>query len=35
VHAGFKPSNDTAFKRMSDGWPKVLQKVGALAGEQD
>ncbi|MGR4865726.1 SRPBCC family protein [Caulobacter sp. LARHSG274] len=35
VHAGFKPSNETAFKRMSDGWPKVVQKVGALAGGQD
>ena len=33
VHSGFeKPRNDTAFSKMSEGWPKVLQQVGAIAG---
>jgi uncharacterized protein YndB with AHSA1/START domain len=32
VHSGFcVPRNDFAFRNMSDGWPKVVQKVGALA----
>lgn len=36
VHSGFVlPKNDTAFKNMSGGWKKVIQSVGAIAGEQD
>jgi uncharacterized protein YndB with AHSA1/START domain len=36
VHSGFRrPDNDSAFQKMSDGWPKVVEKVGALAGERD
>src|ERR1700720_89444 len=32
VHFGFvTPKNDTAFKNMSEGWPKVVQRVGAIA----
>jgi uncharacterized protein YndB with AHSA1/START domain len=34
VHSGFVPArNDVAFKSMSEGWKKVVQTVGALAGE--
>jgi uncharacterized protein YndB with AHSA1/START domain len=34
VHSGFRPAqNDVAYARMSEGWPKVLQSVGAIAGE--
>ena len=34
VHSGFVPAkNDTAYKSMSEGWKKVVQTVGALAGE--
>jgi uncharacterized protein YndB with AHSA1/START domain len=32
VHSGFQHRNDTAFCKMSEGWPKVLQQVGAIAG---
>jgi len=36
VHSGFvAPRNDTAFKGMSDGWKKVVARIGAIAGEQD
>jgi|ERR1700722_4543810 len=36
VHSGFMlPKNDTAFKNMSDGWPKVLQRIDTIAGEHD
>jgi uncharacterized protein YndB with AHSA1/START domain len=36
VHSGFvAPRNDTAFKSMSDGWKKVVPRIGAIAGEQD
>jgi len=36
VHSGFvTPRNDTAFKNMSDGWKKVVPRIGAIAGEQD
>jgi uncharacterized protein YndB with AHSA1/START domain len=36
VHSGFVlPKNDTAFRNMSDGWLKVLQRVNAIAAEQD
>jgi uncharacterized protein YndB with AHSA1/START domain len=34
VHSGFQtPKNDHAFRTMSEGWPKVLRKIGAIAGE--
>lgn len=34
VHAGFRPAkNDVAYQRMSEGWPKVVQSVGAIAAE--
>ena len=32
VHSGFEQRNDTAFCKMSEGWPKVLQQVGEIAG---
>jgi len=36
VHSGFRtPKNDFAFKRMSEAWPKVLQKIDAVSGERD
>jgi uncharacterized protein YndB with AHSA1/START domain len=35
VHSGFvTPTNDTAFRNMSEGWPKVLSKLGATILEQ-
>jgi uncharacterized protein YndB with AHSA1/START domain len=35
VHSGFvAPRNDSAFRNMSDGWKKVVGRVGALSGEQ-
>jgi len=34
VHAGFElPRNETAYGRMSEGWTKVVRKIGDLAGE--
>jgi uncharacterized protein YndB with AHSA1/START domain len=34
IHSGFRtPKNDSAFKSMSEGWPKVVQTIGALAGD--
>jgi uncharacterized protein YndB with AHSA1/START domain len=34
VHSGFvTPRNDTAFKNMSEGWKKVVGKIGAISGE--
>jgi len=33
VHTGFTPKNDFAYRNMSEGWPKVVRKVGDLAGE--
>jgi uncharacterized protein YndB with AHSA1/START domain len=34
VHAGFvTPKNDTAYRNMSDGWVKVLQRLDAISGE--
>jgi uncharacterized protein YndB with AHSA1/START domain len=34
VHSGFiTPTNDSAFKTMSGGWAKVVQKLGTVAGE--
>ncbi len=36
VHSGFvTPENDSAFKNMSEGWKKVVQKIGAIAREQE
>ena len=36
VHSGFvTPKNDSAFKTMGEGWKKVVQKLGIVAGEQD
>ena len=35
VHSGFVlPKNDAAFKNMSEGWKKVVGRIGALSGEQ-
>jgi uncharacterized protein YndB with AHSA1/START domain len=35
VHSGFRrPTNDTAFKGMSEGWVTVLANIDAVAGEQ-
>ena len=34
VHSGFvMPRNDSAFKNMSGGWAKVVQRVGVLSAE--
>lgn len=34
VHSGFlTPRNDTAYRNMSDGWTKVLQRLDATARE--
>jgi uncharacterized protein YndB with AHSA1/START domain len=36
VHSGFlMPTNETAFKNMSEGWGKVLPKLGTLVGEPE
>jgi hypothetical protein len=36
VHSGFRtPKNDFAFKKMSEGWPKVFQRIDTIAGEYD
>jgi uncharacterized protein YndB with AHSA1/START domain len=36
VHSGFVlPKNDSAFKNMSDGWRKVVQRLDAIAAEED
>ncbi|MGF1624219.1 MAG: SRPBCC domain-containing protein [Alphaproteobacteria bacterium] len=36
VHSGFRmPRNDFAFRKMSEGWPKVVQTVGAISGGED
>ena len=33
VHSGFVlPRNDTAFQNMSDGWKKVVPRLGEIAG---
>jgi uncharacterized protein YndB with AHSA1/START domain len=35
VHSGFVlPRNETAYKGMSEGWIKVVARIGALSGEQ-
>jgi len=36
VHSGFRtPTNDFAFRNMSEGWPKVVQSVAAIAAEYE
>ena len=36
VHAGFvMPTNETAFKNMSEGWGKVVPSLSAIADEQE
>jgi len=36
VHSGFvMPRNDAAFGNMSEGWKKVVPRIGVIAGEQD
>jgi uncharacterized protein YndB with AHSA1/START domain len=36
VHSGFVlPENETAFTRMSGGWKKVVQRLEAIAAEQN
>jgi uncharacterized protein YndB with AHSA1/START domain len=36
VHSGFElPKNDTAFRNMSDGWTKVVPRIGDITDEQD
>ncbi|WP_442578558.1 SRPBCC family protein [Mesorhizobium sp. ASY16-5R] len=36
VHSGFVlPMNDTAFQNMSDGWKKVVPRLGEIAGGKD
>jgi uncharacterized protein YndB with AHSA1/START domain len=35
VHSGFvTPRNDSAFRNMSEGWKKVVGRIGAMSGEQ-
>ena len=35
AHSGFvTPKNDGAFKTMSEGWKKVVGRIGAMSGEQ-
>jgi uncharacterized protein YndB with AHSA1/START domain len=35
VHSGFvTPTNDSAFKSMSGAWKTVVNRVGAMAGDQ-
>ena len=35
VHSGFvTPRNDSAFKTMSEGWKKVVGRIGAMSGER-
>jgi hypothetical protein len=34
VHSGFvTPKNDSAYQGMSEGWKKVVAKVGTLCSE--
>jgi uncharacterized protein YndB with AHSA1/START domain len=36
VHSGFVlPSNEIAYRNMSDGWSKVVERFGTVACEQD
>jgi uncharacterized protein YndB with AHSA1/START domain len=35
VHSGFVlPKNDTAYRKMSDGWKKVVKQLDLVAAEQ-
>ncbi|WP_315759012.1 MULTISPECIES: SRPBCC domain-containing protein [unclassified Bradyrhizobium] len=35
VHSGFVlPTNDTAYRKMSEGWKKVVEKLDQVAAEQ-
>jgi uncharacterized protein YndB with AHSA1/START domain len=35
VHSGFEmPRNNVAFQNMGQGWPTVLERLGAVSGEQ-
>jgi uncharacterized protein YndB with AHSA1/START domain len=35
VHSGFvTPKNDSAFRNMSEGWKKVVGRIGGISGEQ-
>lgn len=34
VHSGFEtPRNDMAYRNMSDGWTKVVQRLDSVSGE--
>jgi uncharacterized protein YndB with AHSA1/START domain len=34
VHSGFvMPKNDSAFRNMSEGWKKVVGRIGVISGE--
>jgi uncharacterized protein YndB with AHSA1/START domain len=36
VHSGFvMPTNETAFRNMSEGWSKVVPSLAAIADEQE
>ena len=36
VHSGFVlPKNDAAFNKMSEGWKKVVQNIGAIVDGKD
>lgn len=36
VHSGFvTPKNDTAFKNMSEGWPKVFKNLETVVAQHD
>ena len=36
VHSGFvRPKNDTAFRSMSEGWKKVVPRIGTVASEEN
>jgi uncharacterized protein YndB with AHSA1/START domain len=36
VHSGFVlPRNDSAYRNMSDGWTKVVQKLDTVLGEDE
>lgn len=36
VHSGFvMPTNETAFRNMSEGWSKVVPSLGKIADEQE
>lgn len=36
VHSGFvTPRNDTAFNNMSNGWKKIIPRIGTIADEQN